>query len=316
MHTHPSWLVTLIKSVSKFPISFLQGIADKLCRALIFLSTAKTLKTARLNLAIALPSCNTETNRYLCKQSAINEMKSYFEFFKIWGSSAQDNIARIHNIQGAQHLHQALAANQGVILVVPHFGTWEVMNAWVSQYTAMTIMYKPLKHQAIDHFVRAARSRENTHLVPTDETGVKQIFKALKQGGTTVILPDHSPDFEGDLTPWFDVPLYSSHLVAKLVQKTKASALLLYAIRNDQGGFDMTIDTISPQIQDRTVNGTAIIHEAIESLIRQYPEHYHWSYKRFKANQQLRDVYDLPHDQALCKIRSIQHQCPTPALGP
>ncbi len=42
--------------------------------------------------------------------------------------------------------------------------------------------------QAADQFVREARSREQAHLVPTDESGVRQIFKALKQGGTTVIL--------------------------------------------------------------------------------------------------------------------------------
>ena len=36
--------------------------------------------------------------------------------------------------------------------------------------------------------VLCARSREQANLVPTDESGVRQIFKALKQGETTVIL--------------------------------------------------------------------------------------------------------------------------------
>ena len=40
--------------------------------------------------------------------------------------------------------------------------------------------------------MREARSREQANLVPTDESGVRQIFKALKQGETTVILPDHT----------------------------------------------------------------------------------------------------------------------------
>ena len=131
-------------------------------------------------------------------------------------------------------LHQALAAQKGLVLIVPHFGTWEIMNSYVAQFTEMTIMYKPVKDPGADLFVREARSREGAQLVPTDESGVRQIFKALKQGGTTVILPDHTPKQGGEMIPYFGFPLASSNLSAKLIQKTKAKALLLYAIRKVQ----------------------------------------------------------------------------------
>lgn len=51
------------------------------------------------------------------------------------------------------------------------------MNAWCAQFTAMTILYKPVKNDDADRFVREARSREQANLVPTDETGVRQILK-------------------------------------------------------------------------------------------------------------------------------------------
>mgnify|MGYP006201031755 CR=1 FL=1 len=79
-----------------------------------------------------------------------------------------------------------------------------------------------VKNEDADRFVREARSREQANLVPTDETGVRQIFKALKQGETTVILPDHTPNVGGDMINYFGVPLASSNLSAKLIQKTKA----------------------------------------------------------------------------------------------
>jgi Lauroyl/myristoyl acyltransferase len=47
----------------------------------------------------------------------------------------------------------------------------------------------------------------------------------LKQGGTTVILPDHTPNVGGEYIPYFGVPLATSNLSAKLIQKTKARAL-------------------------------------------------------------------------------------------
>lgn len=230
--------------------------------------------------------------------------------FLIFGAQAiKKNIARIQHISGEQLIHDALAAQKGLVLIVPHFGTWEIMNAYIAQFTSMTIMYKPVKDESADRFVREARSRENAHLVPTDESGVRQIFKALKQGGTTVILPDHTPHVGGEYIPYFGVPLATSNLSAKLIQKTKAKVLFLYAKRNQTQGFDMFVEPIDEQIYTCDANqGTHIILNALETLIHRYPEHYHWSYKRFKANPEIGNIYDISPDEALQRINTLREK--------
>lgn len=299
----------VLQFVSRQPIQISRMIARSLASLVNVLKISKTSQTIRLNLEIALPELTGQQRELIIKHAIRNELISYFEFFSIWGSENQKNISRIHSITGEQHLHDALAEKKGVVLIVPHFGTWEVMNAWVAQFTEMTILYKPVKNPAADNFVRSARSREQANLVPTDETGVRQIFKALKQGGTTVILPDHTPNVGGELVPMFGLPLESSNLSAKLIQKTKAKALLLYAIRNNAHGFDMHIKPISDEIYHGSANdGTEVIHHEIEKLIQRFPEHYHWSYKRFKANPALRNLYNLPHEQAISLVTKIRQQ--------
>ena len=72
------------------------------------------------------------------------------------------------------------------------------------------------------------RSREQAHLVPTDESGVRQIFKALKQGGTTAILPDHTPDHGGEMINYFGIPLASSSLSANSFKNQGQSTIALY----------------------------------------------------------------------------------------
>lgn len=270
--------------------------------------STKTSKTIRLNIEICLPEYNAQQREKITRIAIKNELQSYMEFFSIWGSQTNQNIARIRNISGEEHFHSALAHNKGLVLIVPHFGTWEIMNSWFAQHTDMTIMYKPIKNEDADSFVRDARSRDQAHLVPTDETGVRQIFKALKQGGTTVILPDHTPHVGGDMVEYFGVPLASSSLSAKLIQKTKARTLLLYAIRcEDSEQFDMFIEPISEDIyQGSAEQGTLVIHKTLEDLIARYPEHYHWSYKRFKAHPELRRLYNLPHAEAMQLIAKIR----------
>jgi len=310
--TPPNATYRLLKFVSRQPIQISRFIARALAGLVNLLQLSKTSDTIRLNLQIALPELTSEQHEQIIQRAIRNELTSYFEFFSIWGASNKKNISRIDSITGEKLLQDALKTPEGLVLIVPHFGTWEIMNAYLAQFTQMTILYKPVKNEAANQFVRAARSREQANLVPTDESGVRQIFKALKQGGTTVILPDHTPNVGGEMIPYFGVPLATSNLSAKLIQKTKAKTLFLYALRNENHGFDMHIEPIDDRIYQGNANeGTGVIFEAIENLIRRYPEHYHWSYKRFKANPELENIYHLNTDEALkliAEVRAKAHQ--------
>lgn len=297
----------LIKLISRQPIKLGRLVAGLVAGLVTRLPLSKISKIIRLNIKIALPNLTETEYQQLSARAIRNELTAYFEFLSIWGSANEKNIKRVQTVVGEQYLHDALAEQKGLVLIVPHFGTWEVMNAWLSQYTQMTILYKPVKNPDADQFVRDARSREQAHLVPTDESGVRQIFKALKQGGTTAILPDHTPDHGGEMIEYFGIPLASSSLSAKLIQKTKAKALLLYAKRNEHDGFDMFIEPIDPRIYAGSAeDGTLVIHQTLENLIQRYPEHYHWSYKRFSANPDLKKIYDIDENTALIKIAEIR----------
>ncbi|MNH64833.1 Lipid A biosynthesis lauroyl acyltransferase [compost metagenome] len=307
----------LLKTFSRQPIKFGRFFARMLAGLINTLKITKTSKSIELNLQITLPYLTPQQRIDITQQAIRNELTSYFEFFSIWGSSNSTNIERIHHIEGEHYFHEALAAKKGVVLIIPHFGTWEIMNAWCAQFTAMTILYKPVKNVDADRFVREARSREQANLVPTDETGVRQIFKALKQGETTVILPDHTPNIGGDMINYFGVPLASSNLSAKLIQKTKAKALFLYAIRNENDGFTMYIEPMDEKIYEGSADdGTYVIHQAIEQLIQRYPEHYHWSYKRFKANPALENVYNIDPNEALQIVAKLKAEASKSSVKP
>ncbi|MEN4983051.1 lysophospholipid acyltransferase family protein [Acinetobacter modestus] len=303
----------LIKFLSHQPLQLGRFIAGFVALLLNTFQLSKLSKIIQLNLQIAFPEASQQEINQLKKQAIKNELTSYFEFVSIWGASNEKNIQRIHKIHNEHYFHEALAEKKGLVLIMPHLGTWEVMNAWLSKHTQMTILYKPVKNPDADRFVRDARSRNQANLVPTDESGVRQIFKALKQGGTTVILPDHTPDHGGEMIKYFGIPLASSSLSAKLIQKTKARTLFLYALRNDQGGFDMHIERINPQIYEGNAeDGTLIIHQTLENLIQRFPVHYHWSYKRFSANPSLHKIYDIDVNEALAKVAEVRQQENTP----
>lgn len=208
----------LLKTFSRQPIQFGRFLARMLAGLINTLKITKTSKSIELNLQIALPHLTPQQRIEITQQAIRNEVTSYFEFLSIWGSSNSKNISRIHHIEGEHYFHEALAAKKRCGFDCSTFWYMGSPECLVFTIHFNDNFIQASKNEDADRFVREARSREQAHLVPTDETGVRQIFKALKQGETTVILPDHTPNVGGSMINYFGVPLASSNLSTKLIQ--------------------------------------------------------------------------------------------------
>ncbi|RYY80485.1 MAG: lipid A biosynthesis acyltransferase [Moraxellaceae bacterium] len=302
-------LSRILAIFSRLPLALLQGLARLVARLLGSLSSAKALKTVRRNLQIAFPELSPEQHQQLAKQSVQAQFQSMLEFVKVWGSPPQFSIDQIHQVQGQELLTEAIGSKQGLILVLPHFGSWEIMNAWLNQFTALVIMYKPSQNPALDQFVLKARSRLQATLVPTNESGVRQIFRALKQGGVTAILPDHTPETSGGIySRFFGCPVLTSTLVSRLAQKTQCHVLQLSCMRQpNHAGFCITIEPVDPRIHSADLQQSVdALNQSIEQLVRRHPVHYHWSYKRFKANPLLENIYYVADKQIAPTVAKAQ----------
>lgn len=255
----PMWMLYLLAHIASFIISLRR---DK-----------SIMKTVDTNLRLVYPEL-TETQRHQLARACIaNQSKNMVESAKSWAMPPAWSVKQIHTVHHQQVLMQGLQNPNGMLAIVPHLGTWEIMNAWLNQFGAPTIMYKPVKGEQANQFVLQGRQRLNATLVPTDATGVKAIFKTLKAGGFSIILPDHVPDPSGgEVVPFFGIPTLTSTLASKLASKTKCSLVGLTCVRRDDGqGFDIYCDELTdPALYDKNmVTATTAMNHAIERMIGQ-----------------------------------------------
>ena len=218
---------------------------------------------------------------------------TYIESIKCWGMPAEYNLALFKNIYGEQYFTEALANKKGVIVVIAHFGCWELLNAWLNQYASPMIMYKPSKNKGLDRFMLEARQRLNATLVPTDENGVRAIFKHLKQGGLTVILPDHLPKESGGIyADFFGQKALSTTLVSKLANKTQCNVIGISCLRNSDTHFDIQCTQLSDNILSKDLQVSVNqLNQDVEAMINVAPEQYIWSYKRFRKVEGQFNIY-------------------------
>ena len=282
----------LFKIVALLPLSLLQLIASWI--AILLNSYNSSMKRiTRINLQLAYPDLSTQQQEIFIKNSLKSQCMTYVESIKCWGMPPEYNLALLKNIYGEQHFTEALANKKGVIVVIAHFGCWELLNAWLNLYSAPMIMYKPNKNKGIDRFMLEARQRLNATLVPTDENGVRSIFKHLKQGGLTVILPDHLPKESGGIySPFFGQKTLSTTLVSKLASKTQCNVIGLSCIRDEVSGFNVHCSRLSDDILSKDLQTSVdSLNQNLEAMINIAPEQYLWSYKRFRKVEGQENIY-------------------------
>lgn len=242
-------------------------------------------RITHINIQLAYPELNGKQQKNIIRKSIQSQCLSYLECIKFWGMSTDYNLSRINQIHGIEHFNHAINKKKGVIVVVPHLGSWELLNAWLCSQTQPMIMYKPNRNKDINRYILQARQKTNAILVPADETGIRAIFKHLKQGGLTVILPDHLPKPSGGIyADFFKQNVLSGTIVPKLAQKTQCNVVGVSCIRtNRHSYFDIHCSLVSEDIMSKDIYTSVLcLNEHMEQMIAKVPAQYIWSYKRFR----------------------------------
>lgn len=189
--------------------------------------------------------------------------------------------------EGAAHIEAAQANGAGVLFLTPHMGCFEITaQAYAWRFGAqhpMTVLFRPARQAALRDLVALSRRRPGLHTAPTTLAGVKQLIKALKAGDAVGLLPDQvPPEGQGVWAPFFGRDAYTMTLSARLAQAGHTQVLVSWGERLNWGrGFRVHVRPVGSLDGDPAVAARQI-NQAMETLVRECPAQYLWSYDRYK----------------------------------
>ncbi|MFM2058484.1 MAG: hypothetical protein RLY71_2869 [Pseudomonadota bacterium] len=193
--------------------------------------------------------------------------------------------------ENAELIEAALARGQGLVMLTPHLGCFEVIaQAYAERHGAnrpMTALYRPARKAWLTELVAKSRQRPGLLTAPASLAGVRLMIRSLRKGDTVGLLPDQvPPDGMGVWVPFFGRPAYTMTLAARLVQQTGAAWVLTWCERLPHGrGYVIRVSAPTeplPEDGDPAASAT-VMNRAMEQLILQCPGQYLWSYNRYKA---------------------------------
>lgn len=247
----------------------------------------RRLHTTLVNLALCFPELSRRRIYRLARQHLVEYGKTFAESAFLWTRQREEVQSLVRDVQGEEQLRRALApGKRGVIIAMPHLGSWELVNLYCSMRYPVTTLYGTPRLGGLDRSMRKGREQLGARLVPADASGVRMLYQALGRGEMVLILPDQIPAGKqgGAYAPFFGIPAHTPTLLSRLAIKTGAPVFMVYAERLDRGGgyrlrFARAPDEIGQHPMETSV---ASMNRKIEELVRLIPAHYQWCYKRFR----------------------------------
>jgi len=261
--------LALLKILSITPLRFNQWLGRQLA-SIAWMQANKLRHITLTNLKLCFPDKIEQERIQLGKQSTQSMLETLVESPRLWKLPADKLENLCINPESFDEIKQSFNDNNGLIIAVPHLGSWEYVGLYLGILFPTTSLYRPPRMQSIDKLMRTGRSHTGATLVPTAASGIKLLTKALRNNECIGLLPDQeATQGNGVFADFFNVPAYTMHLLPRMAKRKNSPVFFVHAER-----IQKIYDT-DTEIACRSMN------KSVEALVRNCPQQYNWNYKRF-----------------------------------
>ncbi len=279
----PMWsLLALLRLVTLLPYRAQMSVGRMLGR-LVYILTGSRKRVVDINLARCFPEKSPAERNRIKRACYRNIGISLIEMAICWWWPA-DRLRGLVEIEGRQHVDEALARNQGVILLTGHFTSLEIGARLLALFMPVQVMYRTQRNLLFDSYLFTRRSSYFVNTVSRKNT--RQLIRGIRQGVPTWYAPDQ--DFRRErnvFAPFMGIETATITASSRLAQSSGAAVLPYYPERKADGsGYILHIGAPLdhfPAGDDEA--DAATVNLSIENWVRRDPENYMWIHQRFKT---------------------------------
>jgi KDO2-lipid IV(A) lauroyltransferase len=206
-----------------------------------------------------------------------------FELTLAWLNPRRDLLDRI-DVSGAEHLHEALAAGRGALLLGGHFAVMDVIGQALARLGGIDVMYRANRNPAWEWAQQRGRACYFGAVI--ERADMRTTLRRLKAGNAIWYAADQDYGRERSVfAPFFGVPCASITATARLARFNDSPVLMLsqhrdYAARRWRVTFSPVMTDFP---RDDDFRAACYANTALEAIVRDSPEQYLWLHKRFKT---------------------------------
>ena len=240
---------------------------------------------ARRNLELAFPRMSEAEITRLLKENFASMGIAFFEMAMSWWW-AKPRLAKLAHVEGLEHLRQAQAEGQGVILMALHFTTLEMGASLLGQLHTIDGMYRQHDNAVFDFVQRRGRERHNPDATAVEREDVRSMLKVLRAGRAIWYAPDQDYGRRQSIfVPLFGVPAATVTATTKFARLGHARVIPFTQERlADGSGYRLVIHPPLADFPGESEEADCLrINRWIEEKLTEHPEQYLWCHRRYKT---------------------------------
>lgn len=279
----PTWAglgVLRLACLLPFPLLLATG---SLLGSILRRLPVRWVRIARRNIELCLPELDPAGRKGLLVRHFTSLGIALLEIALAWWCPPA-RLEAMTQVEGIEHVREALARGRGAILLTAHFTPLELGGRILAAVTPVNILYRPTKNEALAYMLGRFRCRHGGHAIPHDD--VRGMVAALKNNECVWYAPDQSYRKKGaEMVPMFGIPAATNTCTSRIARMTGA-AVLPYFFERLPGnrGYRAVIHPSLEDFPSDSPNADAErFHRLIEAQVRAVPEQYLWIHRRFKG---------------------------------
>ncbi|MGB3773744.1 MAG: lipid A biosynthesis acyltransferase [Leeuwenhoekiella sp.] len=280
------WLIyPLLWGISKLPFWLFYKVSDGVY-FLVYRIIGYRKKTVRYNLSMAFPNKTSLEKSQIEKDFYRHMCDMFLEMIKSISIKEEDMRKRFifKNVELLQNIENR---GESVIIMTGHYASYEWLSSlqFHMRNTGYGI-YKKIKNDDFDQLVHRSRARWNNKLLQ-NKIAPKVMARHQRDGviASYAFIADQSPKASKNnhFCPFFNhsVPFFTG--AERVAKGLNIPIVFLNVQKTARGFYEATFEMMSEKpasIADYEI--TDLFAEKLESQIKNAPEYYLWTHKRFK----------------------------------
>lgn len=238
------------------------------------------------NIRNALPELNdNEVDRLTYKHFESLGISLFESMIVWWGDHRKNKTTPFEKTlveyENLAYLKEAEASKKGVIILVPHFTTTDIIGLFLSFVTTLHPVYRPHDNLLMDYLITKGRTLDN--MTPISKFSTRGMIKTLKTGQNLGFLPDQKFTSKGHINvPFFNQLAPSNSATSKLAKLTDCLVLPAFLERLDNGKYILRFQKPLDNFPSGDDNeDTLRLHHIYEEEIKRNPAQYLWVHNRW-----------------------------------
>lgn len=284
-------LYGLVWLISFLPLWILYIFSD-LLYFLLYWVVRYRRGVVRTNLCNAFPEKNLKEIVAVEKKYYRNMCDIFVELYKPWHMSEKE-MKRRCVFRHTEILQKYYDEGKSVIGVLGHYGNWEWMASyalWIKGDVDFYTLYKPMHNKVIDGMMLKIRSRFGAKPIPKNDI-LRRIVENRREGRLFLagFIADQTPNIY-NLNFWMDflnqdTPVFVG--TEKIAAKFNLPVISLYMKKIRRGYYEVDFVDLCEEPAGLPYGELTVMHtRLLEKQIREAPEHWLWSHKRWKHRRE------------------------------